>query len=150
MAVDITLEGPYVKFNNNIAGDDLGIIFIPFSLFLPTIKGTAFKLPPSALRIVKEVAFTDLNAGGATTWDEFWTKLVIIVRPGNEPLVTICETATETYVAYAAPGSAEADPVWGIKRLTETTSPDKVKTEWADGDKRFDNVLDDYLTLSYS
>lgn len=69
------------------------------------------------------------------------------VAISGAPLRTrIKETATHIYVGEALPGTAESAPAWRIQRSVIATGD----TDWADGDGEFDNVLDDYLTLTYS
>lgn len=54
------------------------------------------------------------------------------------------------YVGEAEPGSAEAAPVWRIKKIVDSGSPTDTAVTWADGDREFDNVWSDRLSLSYS
>lgn len=54
-----------------------------------------------------------------------------------------------TYIGYAAPGSALADPVWAIKRVDESASPD-ISTKWAEGNKSFLHVWNNRATLTYA
>jgi hypothetical protein len=53
---------------------------------------------------------------------------------------------TLTYIGNAAIGSATSSNVWQIKRL-ETPGLTKL---WADGNDSFDNIWDNYASLSYS
>lgn len=57
-------------------------------------------------------------------------------------------SSTVTYVGAAAPGSAASSPVWQIQRLT-FTGPD-ITIEWANGNKDFNNIWNNRLSLSYS
>lgn len=52
-----------------------------------------------------------------------------------------------TYIGNAVPGSATSDNVWQIKRLDTTSG---FKKRWADGNDNFDNIWDNYASLSYS
>lgn len=52
-----------------------------------------------------------------------------------------------TYIGNAVIGSATSDDVWQIKRLDTTSGLTK---KWADGNENFDNIFDDYASLSYS
>lgn len=52
------------------------------------------------------------------------------------------------YHGLAAIGSAENQPVWQIKRLTDDGQ--NVKIEWADGNAEFDNVWANRASLQYS
>ena len=53
-----------------------------------------------------------------------------------------------TYICRAAPGSASSAAVWQISRTVVSGSTTIIT--WADGNTHFDNVADDYATLSYS
>lgn len=55
-------------------------------------------------------------------------------------------TATYTYNGFAEPGMATTAAKWLIIRETIADST----LLFADGNKNFDNVWDDHLTLSYS
>lgn len=54
-----------------------------------------------------------------------------------------------TYIASAAPGSAQAAAVWQVKKIDESVAGTTVIT-WADGDGLFNNVATNLATLSYS
>jgi hypothetical protein len=62
-------------------------------------------------------------------------------------LETDSSVANVTYVGQADPGSDTSDPVWRIKRITETLTGASI--DWADGSGAFDQVWDDRLTLTY-
>ena len=51
------------------------------------------------------------------------------------------------YIGLAAAGSATSSAVWSIQRLDVTVLLD---VKWADGDASYNNVMDDYLTLTYN
>lgn len=53
------------------------------------------------------------------------------------------------YKGEAAPGAADADPVWRIFRRVFNDEGDFVET-WADGTAVMGKIWDDHLTLSYS
>jgi hypothetical protein len=53
----------------------------------------------------------------------------------------------DIYVGYAAPGSLTSDPVWAIKKVSESGNDGDI--DWADSNKNFDNVWDNRLSLSY-
>lgn len=57
-------------------------------------------------------------------------------------------SASVTYVGNANVGSLDADPVWQIKKITESGSITKI--EFAEGEQTFDKVWDDRAALSYS
>jgi len=59
----------------------------------------------------------------------------------------ITESGTDTYVAIAEVGSAQADAVWQVMKIDQATG---VVITWADGDDDFDNVATDLTALSYS
>lgn len=50
------------------------------------------------------------------------------------------------YIGEAAPGTATSAGSWRIQRLTVADNT----IVWADGDGEFNNVWDDYASLSYS
>jgi len=52
-----------------------------------------------------------------------------------------------TYLATAAPGTAQATARWQCQKIDETTG---VVITWADGDSEFDNVASDLTALTYS
>lgn len=52
-----------------------------------------------------------------------------------------------TYVAIAAPGTAQATAKWQCKKIDETTG---MVITWADGNANFDNAATDLTALSYS
>lgn len=52
-----------------------------------------------------------------------------------------------TYIAIAAPGTAQSTAKWQVKKIDETSG---IVTTWADGDASFDNVATDLTALSYS
>ena len=52
-----------------------------------------------------------------------------------------------TYVAIAAPGTAQATAKWQCKKIDETTG---IVVTWADGNANFDNVATDLTALTYS
>jgi len=52
-----------------------------------------------------------------------------------------------TYVAKAAPGTAQATEKWQVMKVDETTG---TIITWADGDANFDNAATDLTALSYS
>lgn len=52
-----------------------------------------------------------------------------------------------TYVAVAAPGTAQSIAKWQCKKIDETTG---TVITWADGNANFDNVATDLTLLTYS
>jgi len=59
-------------------------------------------------------------------------------------------TASVTYVGEALPGAATADAVWRVRQIEEVAGAEDAVVFWADGDTAFDNVMDNYQTLTYS
>lgn len=59
----------------------------------------------------------------------------------------ITEDGTNTYVAYANPGTAQSSAAW--KAFKMDTSSGLVIT-WADGNDNFDNIATDLTALDYS
>lgn len=51
------------------------------------------------------------------------------------------------YIGEAAPGSATSGAVWRVRKLDKSSGVD---LKWADGNANFDNVWDNYSSLSYS
>ena len=63
-------------------------------------------------------------------------------------LLQVDTVGTTTYLGYANPGTLTSAALWAVKKVVETGG-DAVFT-WADGDKEFDNIWDDRLSLTYS
>lgn len=55
------------------------------------------------------------------------------------------KSGDDTYIMQAPPGSLTSDPVWRIQKIDVNGS-----RYWADGNTNFDNVADDYATLTYT
>ena len=66
----------------------------------------------------------------------------------NDKLLQVDSVGTTTYLGYADAGSLTSAAVWAVKKIVETGSD--VSITWADGNKDFDNIWDDRLTLTYS
>jgi len=58
----------------------------------------------------------------------------------------IATTATYKYIGEAGPGSLTGAQKWRIQRLTIADNT----IVWADGNGEFDNVWDDYASLTYA
>ena len=58
--------------------------------------------------------------------------------------IKLIEDGSYTYIAYANPGTAEADAAWKVMRLDSTTG---LKVTFADNDAEFDNVATDLPAL---
>lgn len=54
------------------------------------------------------------------------------------------------YLGIAAMGSSKASAVWQIRKFTYDSSNNLTDIQWADGDSDFNNVWNDYASLSYS
>lgn len=54
--------------------------------------------------------------------------------------------ATYLYIGKAVIGSSTASAVWQIQRITQSDTT----ILWADGNGNFDNIWDNYSSLSYS
>lgn len=52
-----------------------------------------------------------------------------------------------TYVGFAPVGSSESDPVWQIKKITESGTVTKV--EFAEGETTFDKIWNNRASLTY-
>jgi hypothetical protein len=52
----------------------------------------------------------------------------------------------DTYLGYAVPGSLTSDPVWAIKKITDTGD---FTTTWAEGSPRKKFIFDDYADYTY-
>ena len=61
--------------------------------------------------------------------------------------IKITEVGNITYIAYAIPGSAQADAVWRAMKLDSSSG---LVITYADGDNGFNNAATDLTTLSYS
>lgn len=61
--------------------------------------------------------------------------------------VRVVTAGSVTYVGEAQIGSASSSAVWRVKKIDTTTG---TIVTWADGNEAFDNVFDDYATLTYA
>src|SRR3989304_4994459 len=61
--------------------------------------------------------------------------------------VKITVVGSVTYLAVAAPGTAQATAKWQVKKIDETTG---TVITFANGDSNFDNVATDLTGLTYS
>jgi hypothetical protein len=71
-----------------------------------------------------------------------------IPAPGVRELYTerVATVGTLTYMGLAIPGTLTSQAAWQIKLLDETSG---LEGTWADGNTNYDNVWDDYASLSY-
>ena len=61
--------------------------------------------------------------------------------------IKITESGSYTYIAFAPPGSDEADAVWKVMRLDDSSG---LRITHADGDVLFNNIATNLTALSYS
>ncbi len=61
--------------------------------------------------------------------------------------IKITESGTDTYIAYANPGTAEATAAWKVMKLDSSSG---MVITWADGDTKFNNIATDLTALDYS
>lgn len=61
--------------------------------------------------------------------------------------VKVTVSGTDTYLALAAPGTAQSTAKWQARKIDSATG---VSITWADGNSDFDNVVTDLTSLSYS
>lgn len=54
------------------------------------------------------------------------------------------------YFGKAEPQVASSDALWQVRKLTYDASGNLTRTQWADGDRNFDNVWDNRTSLTYS
>lgn len=59
--------------------------------------------------------------------------------------IQIDEVGSISYVGKAVIGSLTSDPVWQIKKIDESGSPEVI-IQWADGNDSFDNIFDNCAT----
>lgn len=71
----------------------------------------------------------------------------VSVKVTGNLAVKIVESGTTTYVGKAAIGSATSSAVWQVQKIDESSG---TIVTWADGNDEFDNVFDNYASLSYS
>ena len=67
--------------------------------------------------------------------------------PAGAMAMKITESGSITYIAVAAPGTAESTAKWQAQKLDETTG---LIIKYADGDANFDNVATDLTSLTYT
>lgn len=98
----------------------------------------------------KKVTLTDAGSKTlleTTLSNSSGTNAVDILVNGNKPLtVRVSTGATYEYTGMADPGSATSSALWKI--LRETIADGTLL--YADGNGNFDNVWDNFASLSYS
>jgi len=70
-----------------------------------------------------------------------------IEAQNNNYTLRLAESGVYTYIGEAVIGSSAASAVWRVKRLDETSG---LIILWADGNENFDNVWNNYATLTYN
>ena len=105
---------------------------------------------------VAQNKYTEQNTDNSSFDEDFGIRLVEPVkydgvnlqRLNADNLATkITVVGSVTYLATAAPGTAQATAKWQCQKIDETTG---VVITWADGDSDFDNVATDLTALTYS
>ena len=71
------------------------------------------------------------------------TKRVVLISAYK---VRFANDGTYDYVGSAKPGTATSAASWQIKRIKSSNND----VDWANGDISFNNVWDNYASLSYS
>ena len=94
---------------------------------------TYSKDPESLINVVQGLGFDGVNFQRAKA-DALAQK------------ITIAEDTT--YIAYAAPGTSQADPLWQVHKVVSSAT--EVLITWADGNASFDNVATDLTGLDFS
>jgi len=69
------------------------------------------------------------------------------LRSFKQYAIRIIEDDYLTYIGYAKAGGLTSSAVWRIMKINEENG---VIIEWADGNTKFDNIWDNYASLSYS
>lgn len=87
--------------------------------------------------------------------EEFKTSVVQSVKYDGQNLqrsiadsmaVKITTNGSITYIAMAAPGTAQNEAKWQVKKIDETNG---VVITWADSNSNFDNEATDLTSLTY-
>lgn len=66
----------------------------------------------------------------------------------NEVVTKIDESGQTIYIGVAKLGAADSDAKWQIRRLS--TSSGLTEIQYADGDRRYDNIWNDRASLVYT
>jgi hypothetical protein len=69
------------------------------------------------------------------------------LRKSIDYSIRIVEVGYYTYIGWALPGSLDSDAVWKMLLIDETTN---TIIKWADGDSEFNNIWDNYASLTYT
>lgn len=127
------LAGEMSKLVSRLSDDSKKIVTLAYEAADPT-KYLAVRLTDGDKFYKASGGGVVVANGGGGSSSEVTNKATRIVTVG-----------VMTYIGNAEIGAIESDPVWQIKRL-ETPGLTK---KWADGDDLFDNVWDDYATITY-
>lgn len=65
-------------------------------------------------------------------------------RVSGDLTVRVFTDSGITYVAESYPGAEDEDPVWRVQQIGTDGS-----VYWADGNSNFDNIANDWLSLTY-
>lgn len=103
-----------------------------------------------------EKAFSDVNGFrtilGLNATDEIRNIRVnddgsLTVETSSTPYtIRMDDGATYLYIGKAAIGSSTASAVWQVQRITQADTT----IIWADGNSNFDNIWDNFASLSFS
>lgn len=88
----------------------------------------------------KKIRTSTKTVGADTVHVHFWIKDGVAFR-------YIDAGGGTEYVGEGLPGASTASAEWRIKRIT--TSGSSISSEWADGNDAFDNIWDNYASLTY-
>lgn len=117
----------------------------------PATENTLLVAEGRLLDIVNAVANTDANmADVATRMSLFMANTdgsSVYATPAPFAVRVDEASPTVTYAGFAAVGTATADPLWRIKKITDSSGD--VTVEWADGDANFNNIWDNRASLTY-
>ena len=86
-------------------------------------------------------------------FDEVNSKIVVKVKiledDGYTQRMAYTAQGLPEYIGIASPGTATSAASWKIKKLIYTGT-NVTSVIWADGDLNFDNIWNNYASLSYS
>lgn len=70
-----------------------------------------------------------------------------VKQPSQSVAMKVTQSGDITYMAFAAPGTAQGTAKWQVKKIDASGG---IVTTWADGNANFDNIATDLTTLDYS
>jgi hypothetical protein len=98
-------------------------------------------LPTGAATSAKQdTANTSLSSIDSTLTD-------VLAELQTEYALQMITVGSITYIGRAAIGSSGASAVWQVQKIDETSG---LIITWADGNSNFDNIFNNYASLSYS